>query len=471
MSLIPAEALPSSPGAPRQKGWPVLAWLVILGMVGFVLWRNYQAAEDRSHFDPVMVEMQARYLVGIGEMFGSNSPAVYAQAGSLNRGPYGQRLRSVILAGELAGAGEAGKQLDELELDVKAGKVDPPSPEEKRLTAILRRLYEPQGAGPADPLTPQERQELHQHLDWFGDLAAAKVGLDQEERQRVLAPARRTAHGVFAYLGIMLLLGMAGLVLGVVLLVLWLLGRLGGGLRVGSSHGGLYAETFAAYLLLFFGLSFALGHVPVAHELRPLLSGAAALGALAALGWPVLRGVPWRRVREEIGWTLGRRPGVEPLLGLGCYLAALPLVFIGLITFIMLSAVQKHLGKEPPEPSHPIVEWVVRGGWGVRLQLLFDACVVAPLVEETMFRGVLYRHLREASSRAQPAASVLFSTAVASFVFAVIHPQGLLFVPVLGALAVAFALAREWRGTLIPPMIAHGINNGAVMLLLLVTAG
>jgi membrane protease YdiL (CAAX protease family) len=448
----------------------VLAWLVIGGLVGFILWRNWPVTADRSHFDPVLVEMQARYLVGVGELFGGSRPTVYAQAAALNRGPYGQRLRFAILAGELAGTAEAAQQLDALELDVKVGNVDPPSPEQKRLTMILHRWYEPGKAGPAAPLPPEERQELHDKLGWFGDLAAAKPGLDQAERPSVLAPARRTVVGMLTYLSILVVLGMTGLVLGVVLLVLWLLGRLSGGLRVGSSHSGLYAETFAAYMLLFFGLSFTLGRLPVAANLRPLLGGAAALGALAALGWPVLRGVPWRQVRAEIGWTLGRRPGLEPLLGIGCYLAALPLVFLGVVTFLILSAILKHLGHEVPEPSHPIIDSVVHGGWAVRLQWLVDACVVAPLVEETMFRGVLYRHLREASARIPPAGSVLFSAAVASFVFAVIHPQGLLFVPVLMALAVAFALAREWRGTLVPPMIAHGINNGMVMMLLLVTA-
>jgi membrane protease YdiL (CAAX protease family) len=346
--------------------------------------------------------------------------------------------------------------------------VDPPTAEQQRLTEILQRLYHP---GEAGPPPARERQELHERLGWFGDLAATKFSPEEAERQRVLAPARRTVLAGFVYGGVMLLLGLAGLVLAVVLLVLWLLGKLGGGLRVGSPHGGVYAETFAAYLLLFFGLSLALGRIPVSLHWQPLLIAAPALGALAALGWPVLRGVPWRQVRQEIGWTAGRRPGLEPLLGVGCYLAALPLVLVGLITFVILSAVLKHLGHEAAEPGHPLIGLAVHGGWWVRVQLTLDLCVVAPLVEETMFRGVLYRHLREATARVPPAGSVLLSAAVVSLVFAVIHPQGLLFAPVLMALAVAFALAREWRGTLVPAMIAHGINNGMVMTLLLVTAG
>ena len=38
------------------------------------------------------------------------------------------------------------------------------------------------------------------------------------------------------------------------------------------------------------------------------------------------------------------------------------------------------------------------------------------------------------------------------------------------ALAIAFCLAREWRRSLVAPMIAHGINNGVITLMLLLTA-
>jgi membrane protease YdiL (CAAX protease family) len=33
------------------------------------------------------------------------------------------------------------------------------------------------------------------------------------------------------------------------------------------------------------------------------------------------------------------------------------------------------------------------------------------------------------------------------------------------ALAFGFSLAREWRGTLVPAIVAHGLNNGMVGLL------
>ena len=65
------------------------------------------------------------------------------------------------------------------------------------------------------------------------------------------------------------------------------------------------------------------------------------------------------------------------------------------------------------------------------------------------------------------AASFLISAVVNSFLFAVVHPQGLGGVPALMGLAMGFSLGREWRGSLIPSMVAHAINNGLVMLFLL----
>jgi len=122
-------------------------------------------------------------------------------------------------------------------------------------------------------------------------------------------------------------------------------------------------------------------------------------------------------------------------------------------------------------PMHPVVQELVGTGWWPRLQVLFLASVVAPIVEETMFRGVLYRHLREASAQGGAVVSVFFSGTFSALIFAVVHPQGLIAVPVLMGLAYGFAIAREWRGTLVPAMVAHGVSNGVIMTVATVLLG
>jgi membrane protease YdiL (CAAX protease family) len=322
---------------------------------------------------------------------------------------------------------------------------------------------------------------LRQQLGWFGDLALAPAdGSDPAAREAVVAPALRTAISLLVTGLAMLGLGFLGLVLLVTFSVLWFLRRVPGGLVTGSPYSGIYAETFAVYMVLFLGLSFA-GHYVIewfALEQSALaLSGLAALGSLTALVWPVLRGVPWPQVRQDIGWTAGRRPWLEPLCGLGGYLMALPILFLALLVILLLTRLRDALGWGAEEfapsnaPGHPIIFWVAKAGWWVWLEVLVVASLAAPVVEETMFRGVLYRHLRESSSRLWPALSILSSALVVSFLFAVIHPQGLLGVPALMALALAFAVVREWRGTLIPCMVAHGLNNAIATLLLFLMLG
>jgi membrane protease YdiL (CAAX protease family) len=333
--------------------------------------------------------------------------------------------------------------------------------------------YEKEPPGQRTPvLSRADQQYLRQRLGWFGDLALAPPGaVDQAERDSILAPARRTFWAFTGFLLAGFFTGFLGFVVLVVMLVLLAVGRLHGGLRTGARHGGVYAETFALYLLVFLGLSYGLRFIPAGNS-PLLLSGAAAVGSLVVLAWPVLRGVPWRLVRQEIGWTAGRQPALEPLVGVGTYAAAVPLLFIGLLIMLVLKGFQELL-QGPPDPfgpsgapGHPITAVVNNPSVWLWVQVFLVASVAAPVVEETMFRGVLYRHLREATGRAARPLSVLLAALVTSFVFAVIHPQGLLGVPVLMGLALAFNLAREWRGTLIPAMIAHGINNGAVTLLL-----
>ncbi|MBX9791750.1 MAG: CPBP family intramembrane metalloprotease [Pirellulales bacterium] len=192
------------------------------------------------------------------------------------------------------------------------------------------------------------------------------------------------------------------------------------------------------------------------------------VGGLVALGWPVLRGVPWSTVRREIGWLRGRAGLGEPIVGLGCYLMGIPLLFGGiLVTLLLIKIRGAGTAAGPPLPSHPIVELVADGDWLWRLLLFVDAAVLAPIVEETMFRGVLYRHLREASARWSRWLSVLASATVTSFLFAIIHPQGWMAVPALMALAYTFTIAREWRESLIPCMVAHGVQNGLVFAVLM----
>jgi membrane protease YdiL (CAAX protease family) len=496
------------PHSPWPRVWATLAWVVILGVVGWQVVGRHLVARERgaaadSQLELLTMRMQARYLLGTRELVGV--PGLYDQARALNTGSVAQRLRFVVLAGELAGPAEARSQLHKLDLNLAQNKRTY-APGEAATRALLDKLYTDyeRFRFTAPSLSREDRQQLRESLGWFGELAlapdgrrsieraalaaaggpaAAAVARDAEAvpfpeaREAVLASARRTFWGIVGVAGGGCLFGVAGVAGLVVFLVFVLRGKVPSRVQCGSPHGGIYAETFALWLVLFLGISLA--GALVLHEVpRLLLGGAALLLSLAALAWPVLRGVPWRQVRADIGLNAGRGPVVESSYGLLSYGIGLPLLAVGLLLVLLLILLERMLTgagggafDQLTGPSHPAVFEVAQGDFWARLEVLLLACVAAPLVEETMFRGVLYRHLREGTHRLGTGWSIVLSATVVSFLFAAIHPQGLVAVPALMALAYAFTLAREWRGTLLPAMVAHGVNNAVVMTFTMMALG
>jgi hypothetical protein len=82
------------------------------------------------------------------------------------------------------------------------------------------------------------------------------------------------------------------------------------------------------------------------------------------------------------------------------------------------------------------------------------AVAAAPLFEEYLFRGLVFKGLRRTMT---PAFAILASAAI----FAIVHPP-LSFVPVFG-LGVAAALAFERSGSLLAPILAHALYNAVMV--------
>ena len=80
-------------------------------------------------------------------------------------------------------------------------------------------------------------------------------------------------------------------------------------------------------------------------------------------------------------------------------------------------------------PGHPIQQEISSDPWSI-VKLYLLAAVWAPITEETLFRGALFHHLRRKNGW-------LLSSLITSFIFASIHPQGLLGIPALMMIAIA----------------------------------
>ena len=92
---------------------------------------------------------------------------------------------------------------------------------------------------------------------------------------------------------------------------------------------------------------------------------------------------------------------------------------------------------------------------GLLLGLL--ATTWAPIVEETLFRGALYRFLRSWSG-------VWVSALICGAMFGAIHPYGSQGIVQVAASGVMYALLREWRGSLVAPVVVGGASAALIWL-------
>jgi hypothetical protein len=214
-------APPPPPPPPPKRGVAWLAWVVIALVVGFeLLWPHFRPTPKKDAGDEaarrVLADVQAREIVGMAEFVGQRS-TFYAEAKkNLDTGPVPDRLRFIVVAGELEGPAEALKQLQQLEeRAAKQGVVL--SDEQRADVTALEHLYqarkEAPGGPPGAPLTEDDRERLRGDLGWCGELALTPPDdPDRAAREAVVGPAGRFARTYLAVNAGGLFLGMLGLV-------------------------------------------------------------------------------------------------------------------------------------------------------------------------------------------------------------------------------------------------------------------
>lgn len=403
---------------------------------------------------------------------------------SLPEAPILDRVSYAVLAFDIAGLDEGLAELS---------RIEPANDLERRFVAAVGKAMELRTQVDAERREDwREDREvpLETTLDEGGrgevfDSLGAQLGffarvLDPRDAQDMQSEALRTALvlvGVGSWYALVFLGGLAVLA---TIATFGAMGKLRMGLVPASDrHRAIVlGETFAIWILLFLVLQVLLaglgefllwsaGDTAISEFVegpgRLVLSILAFFLSLVVLLYPRVRGISGEDLRELIGLHKGRGLLREAGAGVLCYLAAVPLLAAGMIVFMILTAIRTALFGVGESPSHPAVEMLSGAGALDILLLFLLASVAAPIVEEIVFRGVLYGHLRGVVKPPLRFASFLVAAVASSAIFAAIHPQGVLFVPALGGLAVGFCLFREMRGSLVAPIVAHGINNAVTM--------
>ena len=478
--------LPPVPGGtcgPRLWFWRmVIALAALLGFAQPWLGPDTGSLESSSAGGLAVFEIQARLLVGVDYLLRQMPTAARGQAEtdlqkSLETLAKEVRSdRSTLAVAALQGwlAAESGTAqavaLIDARLKVPVADDDPMRP-------VLRLGRHLLASG--EPASPEDAALLEKNLGWFATLLISRT--DDAVRQQL---GKACLPGALISLSVPVVVVLFGL-LGLVLILVAIVGHNAGRFRFALPQAQsldlsdetrdrfelVFSQAFAAYLTIMvvfnlpffdtFGLGFALVGL---------------FGAfLAGLFLPRFRGLPWGETRRLLGWHRGAGLLKELGCGITGYFAMLPVLAIGVAATLLLMGLAGLVAGSggdssgtgpvgPSAPVHPIVFQVAHGGWGVKIAILFLATVLAPLFEETMFRGFFYRVLRRRHA-------FLLSGLVSGFLFAMVHPQGWIAIPALASIGFSLAGIREWRDSLIASMTAHALNNGLVISLLFVVFG
>ncbi len=149
----------------------------------------------------------------------------------------------------------------------------------------------------------------------------------------------------------------------------------------------------------------------------------------------------------EVPDALGVRP-TSPLL---VVLAALVGGVLQVPTTWMSSAIERRFPRPQAELDHLAALFSLPRG-AYRVAFAVGAVALGPLVEELLFRGVLFRGLRRAHARTV----VVLATA---FSFSVMHLDARKFLPIL-VCGLVLGHLRERAGSLGPSLVGHMTFNG-----------
>lgn len=479
--VVEADLIRTAPPSKPRRGLSLsgmFAWAVVfaltLFLVTLVAYAQFSVTEeiggDATPMDLMQIQLQGKMVVAqkrLATMQGQDMTSALPE--NMDSGPYEQRLCFSILLNELNGPSDAIEHIERTDEAVKESDLTLTS-DQSRLREILLRLMDQYEQEDMDSRSlPQNDQDfLEDKLQWLGKLALLPEGSPQTDQRDDL---ESEAIGLLTsgFVGLLLggFFGFVGFALAILLLILLANRMLKPGFSNGTTDHNIYIETFAIWMCLFFGGSLMIGLIGVkAGGFLMAVQPVIFFGSLIALGWPIIRGVPFSQVRKDIGWTV-RNPFKEASTSFVTYLATATFLIPGVIIVSILMSIiagsqETHEFSRQPMPSHPIQEYLADGNATVIFLVFVTACVAAPIVEETMFRGVLYRHLRDLTGSWRRWISVIFAAVLNGLIFASIHPQGIVGVPLLTTLAIGFSLAREWRGSLICPMVMHGIHNALV---------
>ena len=184
---------------------------------------------------------------------------------------------------------------------------------------------------------------------------------------------------------------------------------------------------------------------------------AEAIGGFLLESMLILIAVWWIRSFEDGNLHVLGFPPTNPLgdIGIGLGFGVVAVIADVVVAIVVAAVVRAVTGHAPSHP--PTVLRDLQGAWAI--PVAFVAVVMAPLGEETLFRGFVLQGLENGFS---PARAILISAALFAFVH--VYPVEM---PSIFAIGILLAVVFRQRRSLLASMTAHGTVNLTVVLLTL----
>lgn len=164
-------------------------------------------------------------------------------------------------------------------------------------------------------------------------------------------------------------------------------------------------------------------------------------------------GLSWLRLRNSLSWRLlgpVRPSGRHVWIGLGIGVS-------GYVIVTLLVLLASALFGEFAPPNQPVLEQSLTGPLATAFGVLV-AVLLAPVVEEFVFRGVLFQALRQRIG-------LWPAIGISSIVFGLLHLLAPLYAVVLTILGFWLAAAFHRTGSIVVPIVGHATFNAIALAL------
>ncbi len=185
-------------------------------------------------------------------------------------------------------------------------------------------------------------------------------------------------------------------------------------------------------------------------------------GAAQLIAFVFIAGISSIRA-QKVNWNWVGDIGTPRLWGRLILITAGSLLFTQGVSILSTALYALIQGKLPDPVAHVALKQLQEADRNIQISIAISAIIIAPIMEEIIFRGFLQRALAGLIGRQWPA------IAITSLAFALVHigPADPLALPMLFVLSLGMGYALAATGRIWAPMLVHAVFNATQIVIVL----